>query len=38
MAILQETQEAFRGEAEKAGLRDEQDVVEMIKEMRKENQ
>lgn len=38
MAIWQETQEAFRGEAEKAGLRDEQDVVEMIKEMRKENQ
>ncbi len=38
MAIWRETQEAFRGEAEKAGLRDEQDVVEMIKEMRKENQ
>ena len=38
MAIWQETQEAFRGEAEKAGLRDEQDVVEMIKEMRQENQ
>ena len=33
---LKEVQEAFRGEAERLGLKDEQDVVAMVKEMRKE--
>ena len=37
MVALKEAQEAFRGEAERTGLRDEQDVVDMIKEMRREN-
>jgi AbrB family looped-hinge helix DNA binding protein len=33
---LKEVQEAFYGEAERVGLKTEQDVVLMIKEMRKE--
>ena len=37
MVALKEAQEAFRGEASRVGLRDEQDVVGMIKEMRREN-
>ena len=37
MVALKEAQEAFSGEASRAGLRDEQDVVDMIKEMRREN-
>ena len=36
MEALREAQEAFRGEAERVGLRSEEDVVNMIKEMRKE--
>ena len=31
---LKTVQDAFRGEAERAGLKDEQDVVTMIKELR----
>ena len=37
MVALKEAQEAFRGEAQRTGLRDEQDVVDMIREMRREN-
>jgi len=33
---LKEVQNAFRGEAERVGLEDEQDVVAMIKEVRRE--
>jgi AbrB family looped-hinge helix DNA binding protein len=33
---LKEVQEAFQGEAERVGLKNEQDVVAMIKKMRKE--
>lgn len=36
LVALQEAQNAFKGEAERLGLRDEQDVVQMIKELRKE--
>lgn len=36
MVALQEAQKAFEGEAEKAGLNTEQDVMEMIKQIRKE--
>lgn len=36
MTALHETQAAFQGEAEKTGLQDEQDVVRIIKELRKE--
>jgi AbrB family looped-hinge helix DNA binding protein len=36
MVALKEVQEAFRGEAERLGLRDEQDVVGMVKEVRRE--
>ena len=36
MEALREAQEAFRGEAERAGLQSEEDVVDMIKEIRKE--
>ena len=36
MIALQEAQIAFEGEAERLGLKDEQDVVGMIKEIRKE--
>ena len=35
---LEEVQDAFLGEAERVGLKDEQDVVAMIKEFRRENQ
>ena len=33
---LRDVQEAFQGEAERLGLKDEQDVVAMVKEVRKE--
>jgi len=33
---INEVREAFKGEAERLGLKDEQDVSEMIKEVRKE--
>ena len=36
MIALGEIQEAFRGEAERLGLKTEEDVVEMIKDFRKE--
>jgi AbrB family looped-hinge helix DNA binding protein len=36
MVALKEVQEAFAGEAERLGLRDEQDVVDMVKEIRRE--
>ena len=36
LIALQEAQAAFKGEAERLGLRDEQDVVDMIRELRKE--
>ena len=32
MLALREAQEAFKGEAEKVGLKNEQDVVDMIKQ------
>ena len=36
MVALKEVQEAFKGEAEKLGLKNEQDVVDMVKEVRRE--
>jgi AbrB family looped-hinge helix DNA binding protein len=36
MLALREVQEAFRGEAERMGLRDEDDVARMMKELRHE--
>jgi AbrB family looped-hinge helix DNA binding protein len=33
---LKDVQDAFRGEAERLGLKDEQDVVAMVKEVRRE--
>lgn len=36
LMALKEAQEAFRGEADRLGLKDEQDVVEMIREIRGE--
>jgi AbrB family looped-hinge helix DNA binding protein len=38
MVALKDVQEAFRGEAERLGLKNEQDVVTMIKEIRREKQ
>lgn len=38
LMALEEAQEAFCGEAERAGLKNEQDVVDMIKEIRREGQ
>ena len=35
---LKDVQEVFRGEGERTGLRDEQDVTAMIKEIRQEKQ
>jgi len=35
---LKDVQAAFRGKAEQAGLKNEQDVVDMIKEIRREKQ
>ena len=36
MLALKDVQNAFRGEAERIGLKDEQDVVTMIKNVRRE--
>ena len=36
MRAIHEAQKAFQGEAERLGLKDEEDVVKMIREMRKE--
>ena len=36
MVALKEVQDAFAGEAERLGLRDEQDIVDMVKEVRRE--
>lgn len=36
MVAFKEAQNAFAGEAQRAGLKDEEDVVAMIKEFRKE--
>lgn len=36
MVALQETQEAFKGEAERLSLKDDQDVVNLVKEVRRE--
>lgn len=36
MRALQEVQDAFKGEAERLGLKDEQDVINLVKEVRKE--
>jgi AbrB family looped-hinge helix DNA binding protein len=36
MLALRDAQDAMRGEAERLGLKDEQDVVGMIKEVRRE--
>lgn len=35
MAVLTDTQAAFAGEAERTGLKDEQDVVTMVKGLRR---
>jgi AbrB family looped-hinge helix DNA binding protein len=35
---LKDVQNAFQGEAERLGLKDEQDVVAMVKEVRREKQ
>ncbi len=37
MDALREAQRAFAGEAERLGLRDDNDVMEMIKEIREES-
>lgn len=37
MQALRDIQAAFKGAAEEAGLRDEQEVVELIKTMRRED-
>jgi AbrB family looped-hinge helix DNA binding protein len=36
MLALKDAQDAFRGEAERAGLKTEEDVVAMVKEVRRE--
>lgn len=36
MLALREIQDAFKGEAERLGLKNEQDVVNLVKEVRKE--
>lgn len=36
LLALKEAQKAFEGEAERAGIKDEQDVVDLIKQIRKE--
>ena len=38
MLALREAREAMKGEAERLGLKDEQDVVDMIKQIRKQRQ
>lgn len=37
LMALKEAQEEFQGEAERIGLKNEQDVVEMIRQLRKES-
>jgi AbrB family looped-hinge helix DNA binding protein len=37
LAALKEAQRQFAGEAERAGIKNEDDVMEMIKEMRRED-
>lgn len=36
LMALKEAQNAFQGEAERVGLKDEQDVVDMIRQIRKD--
>ena len=36
LSALKEAQKAFEGEAEKAGIKDEQDIMDLIKQIRKE--
>ncbi|ADL67759.1 transcriptional regulator, AbrB family [Thermoanaerobacterium thermosaccharolyticum DSM 571] len=36
IVALREAQDAFKGEAERLGLKDEQDVVKLVKEVRNE--
>lgn len=36
MLALREVQDVFKGEAERAGIKNEQDVVKLVKEVRKE--
>lgn len=36
MEALQEAQQAFAGEAERAGIKTEEDVVRLVQELRKE--
>lgn len=36
LMALKEAQDAFQGEAERAGLKDEQDVVDLIRQIRKD--
>ncbi len=36
LTALKEAQEEFKGEAERLGLKDEQDVADMIKQIREE--
>lgn len=36
LLALKEAQKAFEGEAEKAGIKNEQDIVDLIKQIRKE--
>ena len=38
LAALKEAQKAFEGEAERAGINNEEDIARMIKEMRREGQ
>lgn len=37
LMALKEAQDAFQGEAERAGLKDEQDVVDLIRQIRKDS-
>lgn len=36
LMALKEAQDAFQGEAERAGIKDEQDVVDLIRQIRKD--
>lgn len=36
LLALREAQEAFKGEAARAGIKDEQDVVDLVKDVRRE--
>lgn len=37
LMALKEAQDSFQGEAERVGLKDEQDVVDLIRQMRKDD-